>query len=377
MNNLLNTLDSKLVKKIEDIKIPSLLLVVFLFIISFLRMYFEAVFICERCNGILPMVVYSHGIAMFFFAYISGNVVIKYLTHYDWYKILKISFIGFLITLLPPVMDGVVFGRTTIYKYANFFYTPEGQKMFYSVKDLLFNFSNDFVGGPALRMEFWFITFLASFYVLLKSKKMIRWLLAFALIMCIFIFVAYQQLLWHILTHEFEQWLAFLQQRRLFTVDKFLTFLWSFYSIILLVLFFFSEFKASFFQRKLYSTVILCLVGITFLSLLFYNPSVVEMFLYHLKFMAAALAISLMILINVPSKEYRFISGFLFLLACLQLPALSPVMFFILLLMLLCVGIVYILQLTTPFAIVKITLPAVLIFWGVENSYFLYFAITH
>lgn len=282
----------RLIEKIENIPLNYLFIPFLITFYSLLRIEFEALFICSRCGGIAPFYMYTHGASSFIFSYLAGSSVLLFLVREEPLKVLRITAIGFLIVVIPPVIDGLIFERKMLYRYA--WYRESGWEI-YPLHVLLLKFSSDYVASPGLKGEIWVVSLLSSLYTFFKTKKLWKTLLSFLLTMSIFVFVAYQLV---ILTKFSPRspLISALARTKLMGksgIETLTTLFWGLYSFLLLLLIFFKKRGEN--EKKIFISSFFLLTPfiLGFLQLKYGDAEKFFMDLLHLKYSVSSLFLPL------------------------------------------------------------------------------------
>lgn len=150
--------------KVENFKINTLVLTLYLSFLIFLREVFEQSFFEESYS----IYQFLHHFFFYFLMLMAGILIISLIAKTDIVKTTIIASSGFLLIILPPLIDRLIFLRDFPYEYilprefiknifAFFLFTPKA--------------------GRGILVEIAAILVLASFYVLIKSKSLLRALL--------------------------------------------------------------------------------------------------------------------------------------------------------------------------------------------------------
>lgn len=223
-----------LVEKIENLPLNYLTIPFLITSIALLRIELEGLFICRYCGWRAPWYMYTHGASSFIFSYIAGSaILLGFVRETNPLKIFRVTTIGFVIILLPPVIDGLVFNREALYRYA--WYRTGGWNI-YPLWHLLFNLKNDYAAGPALKIEIWSVSLFSSMYTYLKTRNFKKTIAVFALTMSIFVIVAYQLIISTGFDLHSKIVMAFTKMKlaKILGLVVYATIFWCFYSLILI-----------------------------------------------------------------------------------------------------------------------------------------------
>jgi 4-hydroxybenzoate polyprenyltransferase len=155
-----SSLAEKIITKIESVKISAFALALYLSILIFIRALLEQWFFQKEFN------IYQLAHHFFFFVFlISGILIISSLAQANILKVTLIVSSGLIVIVLPPLIDYFIFQRSVPYAYI----LP---------KDFLKNFASYFLFtsniGRGIMLEVTVILLMASFYVWIKSRSLLR-----------------------------------------------------------------------------------------------------------------------------------------------------------------------------------------------------------
>lgn len=366
MKKLLQKLDFKIVSKLEKIPAPPWLIPLFIGMLSLLRIEFEYSVMCTTCRKI--SLLYYEGVCSFLFSFLAGASIIYYLSLQKKLNVLRLSSIGFIIILLAPLLDGLIFGRTIIYKYAY----KQGYEGFYPVYKLLFSFSNDAVAGVGLKIEIWLVSFLASFYIFIKTRRLLRFLLAIPLILGVFVFVAYQQIITHFIAQDFLIDIINFQRMGFFGLDHYFIFLWGLYSVIILSIFTLREIKKNKNKNFYFIFLFFLFLIISFVITIIKNKQGVSLSsLYHLRTITGFTSIFALAFIDFEEKNIeKFSLVCLTIIAISQMPGIDGFRIFLLTLSFILVILYRIFRIELPTITMPLSTGLVFLFWILENILF-------
>lgn len=225
------------IRWIENLRIPSFVLPLTGGLWALLRMTLESALLSREG---LSFYMFLHGISTFIFTYLSGTIFISLFCGERMEKVMRISSFGFFLLIIPPLIDGPIFHRAMIYKYADP-YRPDLPSC--RIFEFLFSFNDGFCAGPGIRIEMWLIFLLVSLYIFTKrvnqKKHWKSFFLSIAGGLCVislFVFILYQEF---ILIKLFPQFMDKIIKGREFRVlsgfEIFTVFQYSSYTFILLL----------------------------------------------------------------------------------------------------------------------------------------------
>ena len=154
----------RIIDKVENFKINSLILTLYLCFLISLREVFEQLFF-EKSYSIYQ---FMHHFFFYLLVLMAGILVINLIGKTEIIKTALIVSSGFVLIILPPLIDHLIFSRRFPYEYI----LP---KEF--VKNLITFFLSTTKPGLGIMAEIAAILVLASFYVLIKSRSLLRALL--------------------------------------------------------------------------------------------------------------------------------------------------------------------------------------------------------
>lgn len=367
---MLKKIDEKIISPLEEIPLPIYIIPFLVVLLGSLRIFLEYSFICTSCRGITQL--YWHGISSFLFNYVIGCTILYFLTGAEKRRILRISLFGFILILLPPVFDGLLFGRNTIYKYA--FFIDEEKSKLYSLSKLLFSFSNDEVAGPALKIEIWAISILSSLYILIKRRNILFFIMGIPAILSTFVFTAYQQVIHDAISPNFLDELIALQMMGMSGLDHYFIFVWSLYAIFAVILLSIREIVENFpsYWKRILALISVILISILSSILQFrMNPQNTLFILFYLRFLAGTISLLAIHLLRFKNKDYQmFTTSFFTILFLIELPGIDELSIFFLLMGFLTGFLLRIFEKKIPITSSLITSLPAFFFWTMETGLF-------
>ncbi len=155
----------KYLDKIENVKIPTPLLALYIFILISLRDIFEQIFFEEQFS----IFQFIHHFFFYILMFQTGVIIISFIAKRDIVKVARIVSSGFFLIVLPPLIDHFIFHRGFPYEYIlpNEF-----------IRQFLRFFLFTSKAGSGIAIEMAVLLFLASLYVWIKSRSLLRAVLA-------------------------------------------------------------------------------------------------------------------------------------------------------------------------------------------------------
>ena len=150
--------------KVENFKINTLILALYLSFLIFLREVFEQSFFEESYS----IYQFLHHFFFYFLMLMAGILIISLIARTDIVKTTIIASSGFILIILPPLIDRLIFLRNFPYEYI----LPRE-----FIKNIFTFFLFTPKAGRGILVEIAAILVLASFYVLIKSQSLLRALL--------------------------------------------------------------------------------------------------------------------------------------------------------------------------------------------------------
>ncbi|NIO49300.1 MAG: hypothetical protein GTN73_07695 [Candidatus Aminicenantes bacterium] len=163
-NSKLFLFSKGIIDRVENFKINSLILTLYLCFLIFLREVFEQLFF-EKFYSVYQFV---HHFFFYFLVLMAGILVISFIGKTEIIKTTLIVSSGFILITLPPLIDHFIFSRRFPYEYI----LPRE-----FIKNLITFFLFTPKPGLGIMAEIAAILVLASFYVLIKSRSLLRALL--------------------------------------------------------------------------------------------------------------------------------------------------------------------------------------------------------
>ncbi len=154
----------RVVERIENFKINTLILTLYLCFLISLREVFEQLFFEESYS----VYQFIHHFFFYLLVLLAGILVISFIGKTEIIKTTLIVSSGFILIILPPLIDRFIFLRSYPYEYI----LPRE-----FVKNLITFFLFTPKPGLGIMAEISAILVLASFYVLIKSRSLLRALL--------------------------------------------------------------------------------------------------------------------------------------------------------------------------------------------------------
>jgi 4-hydroxybenzoate polyprenyltransferase len=159
--NRLVTSADKYIDKIENVKIPTPLFALHIFFLISLRDIFEQIFFEEQFS----IFQFMHHFFFYILMFQAGVIIISSIAKRDIEKVARIVSSGFFLILLPPLIDHFIFHRSFPYEYIlpNEF-----------IRQFLRFFLFTSKAGHGIAIEIAALLFLASLYVGIKSRSLLR-----------------------------------------------------------------------------------------------------------------------------------------------------------------------------------------------------------
>ena len=190
----LKSLINSIVSFFEKKRLNILTLFLYIVFLSAARMWLEALLL----NYPYKMISYEylfvqiHITCFFITSFIAGLVILKFFSKTQLSKVANLTALGFTLVILPPFIDVFILNNPQPYTYGDPNWVINIYKLITFQLDE--GFSAFYQGGEGIIYELFMILFVASFYVLVKTKSILRTLGSAACFFVLFIFLGSPQI---------------------------------------------------------------------------------------------------------------------------------------------------------------------------------------